>query len=171
MKRSPITLVLAGVALLIAIAALGSSHVVRTVVSLAFAGAPPGLVVPVRGVQREALVDAWRDGPGVPRHRAIDIFCVRGTDVLAPVRGVVLSVGGHSLRLIGPGAQIHVFANVAPRPGLTPGQLVAAGEVLAQVDDPSGDERGLTPHLHYALFAFPGRAVDPYDALTAAGAQ
>lgn len=154
-----------------AILAVGSMPASRAAIGLAFEAKPRALAMPVRGAKRDSLVDSWQEGPGVREHRAIDVFCVRGTDVLAPTRGIVVSVGAHVVKLLGPGAQIHLFDHVVPLAGLQPGREVETGEVLGQVGEPTGEERGSTPHLHYAVTAFPGRAFDPYPLLIASQAS
>lgn len=164
-KRSPVAWVILGLLVAVGVAALASFETPRALVALVFAGSPSTLGMPLRGVRAESLVDSWQDGPGAKEHRALDIFCVRGTGVLAPTRGLVVSVGGNVVRLFGPGGQSHTFSNIVPRDGLAPGQSVAAGEVIGQVDDPSGAERGSTPHLHYAISGLTGRAINPYPLL------
>ena len=167
-KRSPVAFVIFALLIVAAVIAVGSFETPRTMLALTLAGKPARLVMPVRGARTEGLVDSFQDLPGASAHRALDIFCVRGTDVLAPARGLVVSVGSNVVRLFGPGGQSHVLSNVVPRAGLAPGQSVEAGEVVGQVDDPSGAERGSTPHLHYALTGITGRAIDPYPLLASA---
>jgi murein DD-endopeptidase MepM/ murein hydrolase activator NlpD len=141
-----------------------------TVVRLVLAPQPDGLPIPVQGVTTSALVDSW----GAPRsggreHRGIDIFAKRGTPVLSPVDGVVLSVGqnrlgGNVVRVLGPGPQVHYFAHLERFGAVKRRGLVRRGEVIGYVGD-TGNARGTPPHLHYGIYVVPGRAINPFPIL------
>ena len=131
---------------------------------------PAHLRVPVQGVVARGLVDTWNaPRSGGRKHQGIDIFARRGTQVLSPVTGLVLSVGrnrlgGNVVRVLGPGGQVHYFAHLE-RFGLVQGGMpVPAGTVLGFVGT-TGNAAGTPPHLHYGIYNLPGGAIDPYPLL------
>ena len=132
--------------------------------------APAHEPVPVDGVVSADLVDSW----GAPRsegrsHQGIDIFAPRGTPIRSATEGIVLSVGenrlgGHIVRVAGPGGEWHYYAHMDHFASVRPGDVVHAGDVLGYVGD-TGNARGTPYHLHYGIYRAPGRATDPYPRL------
>jgi peptidoglycan LD-endopeptidase LytH len=91
----------------------------RRHVRLWTAPAPAHLPVPVQGVAPRRLADTWhapRDA-GSRKHMGIDIFAKLGTPVVSPVEGIVIArgqdrLGGNTVRVLGPGRQVHYFAHL-----------------------------------------------------------
>jgi peptidoglycan LD-endopeptidase LytH len=143
----------------------------RLLFTLATLPAPTSLPVPVRGVPPKALADTWgAPRSGGRRHKGIDIFAKRGTEIIAPVSGVVLDIGrnrlgGNVVKILGPGPQVHYFAHLERFGPLRKRGLVRRGEVVGYVGD-TGNARGTPPHLHYGIYVLPGRAINPYNLLT-----
>ena len=128
---------------------------------------PTELPVPVRGIKRSQLVDSW-DSPrsGGRQHRGIDIFARRGTEITSATSGIVVTVGhsslgGHIVRILGPGGYWHYYAHLDRFGDIRPGDTVTAGTVIGYVGD-SGNAKGTPPHLHYGLYKFRGGAVNPH---------
>lgn len=128
------------------------------------------LPVPVAGVRPRDLRDTF----GAPRsggrqHRGIDIFSPRGTSVRAGTDGVVayvgtLSLGGQVVWVLGPGARWHYYAHLDEYGPVYPGQWIRAGQPLGTVGN-TGNARRTPPHLHYAVYRWSGRALNPYPLL------
>jgi peptidoglycan LD-endopeptidase LytH len=143
----------------------------RVLFTLATLSPPTSLPIPVRGVSSKALADTWgAPRSGGRRHKGIDIFAKRGTEVIAPVSGVVLDIGrnrlgGNIVKILGPGPQVHYFAHLERFGPLTKRGLVRRGEVVGYVGD-TGNARGTPPHLHYGIYVLPGHAINPYNLLT-----
>lgn len=126
--------------------------------------------VPVEGVVAADLEDSW----GSPRsegrhHEGIDIFAPRGTPIRSATDGIVLSVGenrlgGHVVRVAGPGGEWHYYAHMDHFGSVQPGDIVHAGDVLGYVGN-TGDAARLPCHLHYGIYRAPGRATNPYPRL------
>jgi hypothetical protein len=121
----------------------------RVLFTLATLPAPTSLPVPVRGVPPKALADTWgAPRSGGRRHKGIDIFAKRGTEIIAPVSGVVLDIGrnrlgGNIVKILGPGPQVHYFAHLE-RFGLSESAvLFAAARSSATSATPA------TPGAHY----------------------
>lgn len=139
-----------------------------------------GLVIPVEGVRREALVDTWgqsRAG-GARAHEAIDIVARRGTPVLAAADGTVEKLfqsvrGGITIYVRSPDRRrIYYYAHLdGYAPGLAERQRVWAGDLLGFVGS-TGDAWPDAPHLHFAIELvepgqgwWQGRAINPYPLL------
>lgn len=143
---------------------------------------PPGqLMVPVRGIAADALVDTFaqaRKG-GMRRHDAIDIMADRGTAVVAASAGTVERLfesrkGGRTVYIRAPGGRrIHYYAHLdAYAQGLREGEQVRAGDPLGTVGS-TGNARPDAPHLHYAIMElaedddwWEGTPINPYPLLT-----
>ena len=173
-KRRPARWALAGalalaLALLLGAVLFGSPEA-RYALALARMARPAHLPVPVQGVAARGLADTWGAArSGGRRHQGIDIFARRGTPVRSPVPGLVVAVGenrlgGHVVKLLGPGAQVHYFAHLARFGPVHVGQRVDAGAVLGYVGT-SGNAAGTPPHLHYGIYNLPGGATNPYPVL------
>lgn len=136
---------------------------------LALRPVPEEFFVPVDGVNREALRDAWHlPRPGGRRHEGIDIFAPQLTTVRSTTEGVVARVGtnqlgGHVVWVVGPGRQRHYYAHLARAADLVAGQRVHPGTPLGFVGT-SGNARGGRPHLHYGIYTAQG-AINPFPLL------
>jgi murein DD-endopeptidase MepM/ murein hydrolase activator NlpD len=145
-------------------------------VRLALAAPPQALAVPVVGVPSNSLRDSWgAPRSGGRRHRGIDIFARRGARVVSPVDGIVLGVGrnrlgGNVVRVLGPGLQVHYFAHLDRFGAITRRERIRRGDVVGFVGD-TGNARGTPPHLHYGIYAPPGRAINPHPLLAASRAS
>lgn len=128
------------------------------------------LSVPVQGVRRNSLRDSW-DGPrsGGRRHRGIDIFAKRETEVLSTTPGIVTEVGtnrlgGKIVWVFGPGGEWHYYAHLDRYGKVVPGEKIVAGTILGYVGD-TGNAKGTPPHLHYGIYSALGGAKNPYGRL------
>jgi murein DD-endopeptidase MepM/ murein hydrolase activator NlpD len=131
---------------------------------------PVRLPVPVAEVASRDLEDTW----GAPRdsnrrHEGIDIFAPPGRPVLSTTTGVVFKVGeddlgGHVVRVLGPGWQWHYYAHLERFADVKPGSLVQPGTVLGYVGN-TGNASGTPHHLHYGVYRFIGGAQNPYPLL------
>lgn len=137
---------------------------------------PTSLPVPVQGVRPRALADTW-NGPrsGGRRHQGIDIFARRGTPIVSPVDGLVIAVGpnrlgGNTVKVLGPGRQVHYFAHLDRYADVHADMRVTRGTVLGYVGT-TGNARGTPPHLHYGIYDLPGGAENPYPVLTRVAAR
>lgn len=139
--------------------------------------APPPypLIIPVAGIQPDALVDTFGDPRDSTRiHRAIDILAPTGTPVVAAVDGHIIrthtsELGGLTVYQVGPdSAWVFYYAHLDRyADGLRAGQAVAQGDTLGFVGETGNAP---IPHLHFAVWkAHPGskrlwggRAINPY---------
>lgn len=119
----------------------------------------PGLVVPVRGVRREQLIDTFTQSRagGARVHNAIDIMAPRGTPVIAAAAGTVeklfvSKLGGNTIYIRSPDRTlIYYYAHLdAYRPGLVAGGAVPQGAQIGTVGF-SGDASPEAPHLHFEI--------------------
>lgn len=140
-------------------------------VRLFFEPAPQHLVMPVKGIASSKIVDTW----GAPRsngrlHEGIDIFAPRGTPVISTTNGVVVRrgsshLGGNFVTVMGPGSYYHYYAHLQQPTSLHLWAHVDAGMVIGFVGN-TGNARTTPPHLHYGVYSFAGRALNPYVLLT-----
>src|SRR4029453_19192501 len=143
---------------------------IGTLLSLLIEGAPNKLPVPVEQVASEELADTWGAPRGVDRrHEGIDIFAPLGRPVISTTKGVVFkvgenSLGGHVVRVLGPGWQWHYYAHLDRFADIAPGSVVEQGTVLGYVGN-TGNARGTPYHLHYGVYRFMGGAQNPYPLL------
>jgi peptidoglycan LD-endopeptidase LytH len=173
-RRNRIGVVFAWLAILglIAWIVLETEPLWRRHVRLWTAPAPTSLPVPVQGVAPRSLADTWhapRDG-GSRRHLGIDIFAKRGTPVVSPVEGIVIGrgqdrLGGNTVRVLGPGRQVHYFAHLDAFSGVKARDWVHPGAILGYVGT-TGNARGTPPHLHYGIYGVTG-AINPFPLLKA----
>jgi murein DD-endopeptidase MepM/ murein hydrolase activator NlpD len=126
---------------------------------------PPPTPCPVAGEVR--FVDSWGDRrSGGRRHQGVDMLAARGTPVVAPADGVVVtrnsSVGGLSYHLTATDGTYYYGTHLSRYGAAGP---VTAGTIIGYVGD-SGNARG-TPHLHFEIHpAGEGTpAVNPYVAV------
>ena len=151
--------------------------------AVAAVAAPPpelrrrGLLLPVQGVDPDALTGSFEDarGGGTRLHQAIDIVAPRGTPVLAVEDGSLVRLhrggaGGLSVYHLDPSGRYGYYYAHLDRyaDGLREGQLLRRGDVLGYVGTTGNAPPG-TPHLHFAVFEvedprrpWRGRPVDPY---------
>jgi murein DD-endopeptidase MepM/ murein hydrolase activator NlpD len=137
------------------------------------------LVVPVDGVNRNALVRSYDDERGGSRkHEAIDILAPRNTPVLAVESGTVARLftsryGGLTIYQFDPDERfIYYYAHLERyADDLKEGEKIRRGQVIGYVGT-SGNAPPNTPHLHFAIFRalepprwWEGVPLDPYDVL------
>jgi len=135
--------------------------------SLVFSRLPVVLPVPVQGVWPAQLKDTWGALRSEGRHHeGIDIFARRWTPVLSTTSGLIYKVGlnrlgGKIVMVLGPRFTFHYYAHLEGYGEIHPGQRVSQGDVLGYVGD-SGNAKGTPTHLHYGIYRWYGRAVNPY---------
>ncbi len=121
--------------------------------------APAAMVIPVRGVRSDALVDTFTQARagGMRVHDAIDIMAPAGTPMLAALPGRVEKLfasrdGGNTIYVRTPeGTTMAYYAHLATyAPGLAEGQVIRVGQVLGAVGA-TGNADPAAPHLHFAL--------------------
>ncbi|MBB3692197.1 M23 family metallopeptidase [Sphingomonas sp. BK580] len=150
------------------------------------AAVPGKLLVPVAGVARAALRSSWGDarGGGTRGHQGLDIMAPAGTPVLAAADGHVdklfqSGLGGTTVyQRSADGAWEFYYAHLSGyAPGLTEGQAVRAGQVIAYVGD-TGDAAAGNYHLHFGLSRMPagarwwqGEPLDPFPYLAVSPAN
>jgi len=143
---------------------------VGTLVSLLTEESPPKLPVPVQQVASKDLEDTWgAPRSGNRRHEGIDIFAPLGRPVLSTTNGLVFKVGeddlgGHVVRVLGPGWKWHYYAHLDRFGEIKPGSTVQPGTVLGYVGN-TGNASGTPYHLHYGVYRFLGGAQNPYPFL------
>ncbi|HVI57977.1 MAG TPA: M23 family metallopeptidase [Luteimonas sp.] len=140
---------------------------------------PSGLLIPVRGVRADALVDTYADARSEGRsHDAIDIMAPAGTPVLAVADGHVEKLftsdrGGLTIYQFEPGGRYaYYYAHLQSyAPGLKEKKQLKQGEVIGYVGS-TGNASPQAPHLHFAIFVlgpekrwWEGSAIDPYPLL------
>jgi len=138
------------------------------------AGAPPpSLPAPVEGVKSSRIRGSWGEPrPGGRIHKGIDIFAQRGRPVLSTTRGVVIdlgrnTLGGNTVRVLGPGGWVHYYAHLDGYGPIKSGDIIEPGAVLGFVGN-TGNAKATPPHLHYAIY-LPGQgAFNPYPLLVPA---
>ena len=144
--------------------------------------AADSIVIPVVGVRREELRDAFHEARGGREHRAIDIAAERGTPVVAAIDGTVAKLflskpGGITVYEYDPSKTfIYYYAHLdGYASGLTEGQQLRRGDVIGFVGT-SGNAPPNAPHLHFSIekLTEPGRwwksdPIDPWPLLTSRG--
>jgi murein DD-endopeptidase MepM/ murein hydrolase activator NlpD len=115
----------------------------------------------------------WSDDWFFPRwtgttfrhHLGLDMFAAYGTPVGAPADGVARisqnALGGLTIRVVQPDGTFWYLAHLSgTAEGLVDGAPVALGQVVGYVGD-SGNARGGSPHLHFAVHPGGGEPVPP----------
>lgn len=141
---------------------------------------PAGLAIPVVGVKATDLVDTFEAARAEGRrHDAIDIMAPEGTPVIAAADGRIeklfFSQGGGGITIYERATDprwIYYYAHLKGyAPGLSEGEQVKRGQVIAQVDH-TGDAIASAPHLHFAINSmapgerwWQGTPVNPYPLL------
>lgn len=141
---------------------------------------PAGLAIPVVGVKPEQLTDTFTQARASGRrHDAIDIMAAEGTPVIAAADGTIeklfFSHGGGGITVYerSPDRKwMYYYAHLQRyAPGLSEGQQVKRGQVIAFVDH-TGDAIASAPHLHFAINSmapqerwWQGTPINPYPLL------
>ena len=118
---------------------------------------PEETTVPVTGATKNDWnhdtfwYDPW--GASVV-HKGIDIFGLKGTDVIAPTYGITvftgnISLGGNVVAILGPKWRIHYLAHLDSIEEGAAG-FVSAEEKVGTLGD-SGNAVGKQPHVHYSI--------------------
>lgn len=118
---------------------------------------PEARVIPVKDATKNswAANSFWFEPWGSSGvHKGIDIFARKGTDVVAPVDGIILRTGnwpkgGQHIFLLGAGWKKHYFAHLNSI-DVKRFQLVRAGQKIGTVGN-SGNAKGKAAHLHYTI--------------------
>ena len=137
------------------------------------------LIIPVAGVTQNQLIDTFTDARSEGRvHDAIDIPAPQGTPVLAVADGEIIKLfqsekGGITIyQLSSDRKLIYYYAHLQRyRDGLTEGQFVRQGEVIAFVGDTGNAGIG-NYHLHFSIAIvsdpkryWEGTNINPYPLL------
>ena len=127
--------------------------------------------MPVVGITAHHLSDSWgdpRDG-GERRHKGIDIFASRGTQVVAVTDGVISYIGdqpkgGHCLWLTTESGTNFYYAHFDRwAPGIYEGMEVQSGDLLGFVGN-TGNAITTPPHLHFGI-SQNDEMINPYPVL------
>jgi len=139
---------------------------------------PGPLLLPVAGIEHEALHDNFDEARGQRRHQAIDILAPRNTPVLAAGNGTIVKLfesvpGGHTIYQFDPSERYCYYYAHLQRyaKGLREGDRVERGQVIGYVGT-SGNAPPDTPHLHFAIYRlnadrrwWEGEPVNPFPLL------
>ncbi|MEJ0061295.1 MAG: M23 family metallopeptidase [Terricaulis sp.] len=114
------------------------------------------LIIPVDGLDVSALADTWGQARSEGRsHQGIDIMAPQGAPVLAAVDGRIVKFfdsqrGGVTIYQFDSAEHyVYYYAHLSRRlPGLTEGQEVRQGQVIAYVGSTGN---ATTPHLHFEI--------------------
>jgi len=140
---------------------------------------PLGWILPVVGMGS----DSWSRGSFAYRkpaskgghvHGATDIYMPRGSNVVAPVGGTVISAGngdisGHYARIRGDDGITYYFAHLDQPVSVARGQRIGAGASIGVVGN-SGNARGTSTHLHFSMKRGSSN-INPSEFLTAGKQQ
>jgi murein DD-endopeptidase MepM/ murein hydrolase activator NlpD len=140
------------------------------------------LVIPVLGVERDALRDSYGAQRSGHLHSAIDIMAPRGTPALAAVDGTILKLfhsgeGGLTMYLTDHSrSTVYYYAHLdSYAADVHEGSIVARGEVIGFVGS-TGNAPANAPHLHFGVERLPpggnwwkGEPMNPYPILRARG--
>ena len=133
------------------------------------------IVIPVANLRPRDLYDSWgapRDG-GKRKHRGIDIFAPRGTEIVAVADGIVSYIGeqplgGRCVWLATEQGVSFYYAHLDRwAPGLYEGMPVRQGNVLGYVGN-TGNAISTPPHLHFSVVEG-DESINPYPLLKGAG--
>lgn len=140
---------------------------------------PEGWVHPVAGqnewsrgsflYQRTA---SQRSAGKTPVHEGIDIYAAKGTPILSPINGTVVSAGhgkngGYYAKIKGDDGVTYYFAHMATDARVGKGDTVRAGYHIGYVGN-SGNAKGTSPHLHFTMKNEQGQLVNPSNYLQGA---
>jgi peptidoglycan LD-endopeptidase LytH len=133
------------------------------------------MIMPVKNLRPHEITDSWgapRDG-GARKHRGIDLFAPRGTQILAVADGIVSYIGnqakgGRCLWLATEQGVAFYYAHLERwAPGLYEGMEVRQGDVLGYVGN-TGNAISTPPHLHFQIVEG-DEALNPYPILRGSG--
>lgn len=137
------------------------------------------LIIPVAGVRPDQLIDTFDDARSEGRvHDAIDIMAAAETPVIAAADGKILKLfhsdrGGTTIyQLNTNGDLVFYYAHLSHyADGLTEGNIVKQGEVIAYVGD-TGNAGPGNYHLHFSIATvsdpkryWEGTNINPYPLL------
>ena len=132
-------------------------------------GAIPGFVCPVQGGASFVNSWGWPRSGGTRTHKGTDMYGSQGHGhpLVAVQDGIVrlrtVNLGGIVVYLYDDAGNRYYYAHAAGyAPGLTNGQRVSRGQVIAYVGS-TGNAGG--PHLHFQIHPNGGAAVNPYPTL------
>lgn len=132
---------------------------------------PSGWANPVAGANEwSAGSFLYRRPPGAvkagktPVHEGIDIYAERGTPIVAPVSGTVVSAGtgkraGNYVKILGDDGITYYMAHMHDY-AVKKGQKVQAGWQIGRVGN-TGNAQGTSPHLHFTMKNSSGQLVNP----------
>lgn len=136
-----------------------------------------GWVMPVAGDNE------WSRGSWMPNtlthrgrtHAATDVYAERGTPIVSPVGGKVISVkeseiGGFTARVQGDDGIIYYFAHMNEAAVVGAGQKILAGAHIGFVGN-SGSASSTSPHLHFSMKKPNGDVINPSGYLGGAAAS
>ena len=139
----------------------------------------PDLIIPVKGITRDQLIDTFADARSEGRsHDAIDIMAPAGTPVLAVADGEIVKCfdsdkGGITIYQISADKKyFFYYAHLQRRDErITEKQIVKKGTVIGYVGD-TGNAGPGNYHLHFAITVvadpkrfWEGVSIDPYHIL------
>ncbi len=137
------------------------------------------LLIPVAGINANALEDTFNDARGSERgHEAIDILAPRGTQVFAVADGKIVKLftskaGGLTIYQFDTSEKFAYYYAHLDRyaADVKEGMALKRGDLIGYVGS-SGNADPKTPHLHFAIFAlgpekqwWKGSPVNPYPLL------
>ncbi len=131
--------------------------------------------MPVRDLRARDIADSWgapRDG-GERKHRGIDLFAPRGTQIVAVADGVIEFIGnypkgGRCIWLSTDQGVLFYYAHLERwAVGIFEGMEVRKGEVLGYVGN-TGNAITTPPHLHFGIYD-DNEALNPYPILRRTG--
>ncbi len=133
----------------------------------------PLLSFPIDAAVKSNIGSLWgepRDG-GVRRHEGIDIFALKGSNIVAAADGVIgyideTNIGGKVVSLRPDGIPISLYHAHLDQQLVRDGQRVKKGDVIGTVGN-TGNAKTTPPHLHFGIYAS-GGAVDPLPFVKAA---
>lgn len=129
------------------------------------------MVMPVRNLRPREISDSWgapRDA-GERKHRGIDLFAPRGTQILAVADGIISYIGnqpkgGRCLWLATEQGVSFYYAHLERwAAGLYEGMEVRRGDVLGFVGN-TGNALTTPPHLHFSIVEG-DESLNPYPIL------
>ena len=134
--------------------------------------APNGYINPVVGGAKYS--NDWGNprGGGTRSHEGTDMFAPKGTPVVSPVDGTIVSIdygklGGNFVKVKDKQGNTHYLAHLDTQSkNISVGQSVRAGTVVGTVGN-TGNAASTPPHLHYGIYTANG-ATNPYPVLESA---
>ena len=133
----------------------------------------PSLAFPVAGKDKISIGSFFgdsRDG-GAREHHGIDIFAIRGTNVLAPSPAIVRRVGtrglgGKTVVLWDQERSLNLYFAHLDSQLVRNGERVRPGDVIGTVGN-TGNAITTSPHLHFGIYTQYWQPIDPYSFVVA----